>query len=252
MATNKQARAQQKRRYEQLQAKINARQARRRRRQRLVAIIAIIGVVLTFGVVGLVALQGDEAPVLITDPTPTATTTSAILAPAPSYAENRTWDATIDTNKGPITATLDGVAAPQAVASFVYLAQKGFFDGTTCHRVVNVGIFLLQCGSPDGTGSGGPEYRFGPIENAPDDDLYPAGTIAMARVGNDGYSMGSQFFLVYEDSPIFRDSAGGYTVFGMITDGLAILEAIGAAGTSDGGSDGPPVEPIIINEVSVE
>ncbi len=156
MATNKQARAQQKRRYEQLQAKINARQARRRRRQRLVAIVAIIGVVLTFGVVGLVALQGDEAPVLITDPTPTATTTSATLAPAPSYAENRTWDATIDTNKGPITATLDGVAAPQAVASFVYLAQKGFFDGTTCHRVVNVGIFLLQCGSPDGTGSGGP------------------------------------------------------------------------------------------------
>ncbi len=252
MATNKQSRAQQKRRYEQFQAKILARQARRLRRQRFVAITAVVLVVLTFGAAGLWSLQSKESPALVTDPTPTATTAPSALAPAPSYAENRTWNATIDTNMGTITATLDGVAAPQAVASFVYLAQQGYFNGTTCHRVVNEGIYVLQCGSPDGTGSGGPGYTFGPIENAPADDLYPAGTVAMARVGNDAYSHGSQFFLVYEDSPIFADSAGGYTVFGTITSGLAILEAIGAAGTSDGSSDGPPVEPVVIDEVSVE
>jgi peptidyl-prolyl cis-trans isomerase B (cyclophilin B) len=258
MATKKQSRAQQKRRYEQFQAKISARQARRRRRQRFVAIAAIVLVVLTFGAAGLWTLRSDDEPILVTDPTPTTTTTaaattaSAALAPAPSYAEYRTWNATIDTNMGTITATLDGAAAPQTVSSFVYLAQQGFFNGTTCHRVVNAGIYVLQCGSPDGTGFGGPGYAFGPVENAPEDDVYPAGTVAMARVGNDAYSQGSQFFLVYEDSPINSDAAGGYTVFGAITSGLAILEAIGAAGTSDGGSDGTPVEPVIINEVSVE
>ena len=248
MATKKQSRAQQKRRYEQLQAKISARQVRRRRRQRVAAIIAIVLVVLTFGAAGIWALQSNESPPPVAEPT----VTSSALAPAPSYAEYRTWNATIDTNKGTITATLDGAAAPQAVSSFVYLAQQGYFNGTACHRVVNSGIYVLQCGSPDGTGADGPGYTFGPIENAPEDDQYPAGTVAMARVGNDAYSHGSQFFLVYEDSPIFSDSAGGYTVFGTITSGLAILETIGAAGTSDGGNDGTPVEPVIINEVSVE
>jgi peptidyl-prolyl cis-trans isomerase B (cyclophilin B) len=118
--------------------------------------------------------------------------------------------------------------------------------------VVNAGIYVVQCGSPDGTGGDGPGYTFGPVENAPTDDLYPAGTLAMARVGGEAYSMGSQFFFVYRDSQILSDTAGGYTVFGRITTGLAILEAIGAAGTSDGTTDGAPVEPVLINEVSVE
>jgi peptidyl-prolyl cis-trans isomerase B (cyclophilin B) len=257
MATKKQSRAQQKRRYEQLQAKISARQTRRRRRQRIAAIVAVVLVVLTFGAAGIWALQSNDSTPPVAEPTvtssaPEPTVTSSALAPAPSFAEYRTWNATIDTNKGTITATLDGAAAPQAVSSFVYLAQQGYFNGTSCHRLVNYGAYLLQCGSPDGTGSDGPGYRFGPIENAPEDDVYPAGTIAMARVGNDAYSQGSQFFLVYEDSPIISDSAGGYTVFGAITSGLAILETIGAAGTSEGDNDGTPVEPVIINEVSVE
>ncbi len=86
---------------------------------------------------------------------------------------------------------------------------------------------------PGGTGGGGPGYSWGPIENAPTDDVYPAGTIAMARVGNDGASMGSQFFLVYEDSTIPSDSAGGYTVFGHITSGLDVVTTIADAGTVD-------------------
>ncbi len=155
---------------------------------------------------------------------------NSALAPPPSASENRTWNATFDTSAGTITATLDGAAAPQAVASFVTLAKDGFFNGTECHRLVDQGIYVLQCGSPDGTPNGGPGFRFGPIENAPGDDIYPAGTLAMARVGGDAYSMGSQFFFVYQDSTIPSDAAGGYTVFGTITDGLAILEGIGAAG----------------------
>ncbi|HEX7589865.1 MAG TPA: peptidylprolyl isomerase [Demequinaceae bacterium] len=261
MATNKQARAQQKRRYEQFQAKIAARQARRQRRQRIIAIVAIVVVLAAFGAFGMVSLQTNDsaAPTVnVTtspSPTPTATptaTTASGLAPAPSLAEHRTWTATITTNKGVITATLDGAAAPQAVSSFIYLAQKGFFNNSSCHRVVTAGIYVVQCGSPDGTGTGGPGFTFGPVENAPTDDQYPAGTLAMARSGNNAYSMGSQFFFVYRDSQIPSDTAGGYTVFGTITSGLAILEAIGAAGTSDGTTDGAPVEPVLINEVSVE
>lgn len=269
MATNKQARAQQKRRYEQLQAKIAARQARRQRRQRIIALVAIIVVLAGFGAFGVVSMKSKDpetpadyatpsptasqttTPTATTSPSPAATTASG-LAPAPSLAEHRTWNATVTTSKGVITATLDGAAAPQAVSSFIYLARQGFFNDTTCHRVVNAGIYVLQCGSPNGTGSGGPGFTFGPVENAPSDDVYPAGTLAMARVGGDGYSMGSQFFFVYKDSQILSDAAGGYTVFGTITGGLAILEAIGAAGTSDGTTDGAPVEPVLINEVSVE
>ncbi len=258
MATNKQARAQQRRRYEQFQAKIAAREARRRRRNRITAIVAIVVVALGVGTAGFFSFRPSDSPAPSATPSaePSVTTsaapTSSALAPAPSVAENRTWNAAIATSKGDITATLDGAAAPQAVASFVTLARDGFFNGTTCHRLTTGGIYVLQCGSPDGTSTGGPGYTFGPVENAPDNDIYPAGTIAMARVGNDGYSMGSQFFLVYKDSQILSDTAGGYTVFGTITDGLAILEAIGAAGTSDGSVDGSPVEPVTINEVTVE
>jgi len=267
MATNKQTRAQQKRRYEQFQAKIAARQARRQRRQRIVALLAIVVVLVGFGAFGVISLQSKDAPTPTgnvttsistsstaspaSTPSPGATKSSA-LAPPPSLAEHRTWAATITTNKGVITASLDGAAAPQAVSTFIYLAKQGFFNNTTCHRVVTAGIYVLQCGSPDGTGSGGPGFTFGPVENAPTDDQYPAGTLAMARVGGDAYSMGSQFFFVYKDSQIVSDSAGGYTIFGKITDGLAILEAIGAAGTSDGTTDGTPAEPVTISEVSVE
>jgi peptidyl-prolyl cis-trans isomerase B (cyclophilin B) len=257
MATNKQARAQQKRRYEQFQEKIAVRQARRQRRQRVIAIVAIVVVLLGFGAFGVVSLQSKDSATPVGDVTTSyaaspAATTNSSLAPAPSLAEHRTWTATITTNKGVITATLDGAAAPQAVSSFISLAKQGFFNKTSCHRLVNAGIYVVQCGSPDGTGSGGPGYTFGPVENAPTDSNYPAGTLAMARVGGNAYSMGSQFFFVYRDSQIPSDAAGGYTVFGTITSGLAILEAIGAAGTSDGTTDGAPVEPVLINEVSVE
>ncbi len=251
MATKKQIRAQQKRRYEQFQAKIAAREAKRRRRTRVIAFVAIAAVILGAGAFAFSAMRGTPTPIVTMAPSPTASNNSA-LAPPPSVAENRQWTATIVTNKGTITATLDGVAAPQAVASFVTLAKAGYFNGTTCHRLVNQGAYLLQCGSPDGTPSGGPGYTFGPIENAPSDNVYPAGTIAMARASGSAYSMGSQFFMVYGDSPLPADSAGGYTVFGQITDGLAILEGIGAAGTTDGSTDGTPVEPITINEVTVE
>lgn len=169
--------------------------------------------------------------------------------PAPSIAQGKTWEAVLHTSVGDINLSLDGAAAPQAVASFIHLADEGFFDGTECHRLLPDS--LLQCGDPTGTGTGGPNYQFGPIENAPADDLYPAGAVAMARVGGDGESMGSQFFLVFDDVMLPSDQAGGYSVMGSTTSGLELLHDIGEAGTVDGSMDGRPLTRVIIESVEV-
>lgn len=172
--------------------------------------------------------------------------------PSADLAEARIWDGALNLNDQAISLELDGVNAPQAVANFISLAQSGYYENVTCHRLTTAGIFVLQCGDPDGTGGGGPGYNFGPVENAPADDLYLEGTLAMARVGQDGNSMGSQFFIVYGDSSIPSDSAGGYTVFGKITGGLDAVKAIADLGTSDGSSDASPVEPVIMSQISVK
>jgi peptidyl-prolyl cis-trans isomerase B (cyclophilin B) len=142
---------------------------------------------------------------------------------------------------------LDGALAPQAVSSFIDLAGKDFFSGITCHRLTTGGIFVLQCGQSSTTPDGGPGYNFGPIENAPADNLYVKGTLAMARVGSSvlgaeaaATSMGSQFFIVYEDSTISSDEAGGYSVFGKVNSGLEDLQSVIDAGVEGGGADGLP------------
>ncbi|GAB2679012.1 peptidylprolyl isomerase [Thalassiella azotivora] len=170
--------------------------------------------------------------------------------PDPALAEDRTWTSTLSTSEGDITLELFGDLAPQSVASFVHLAREDFFAGTSCHRLTTEGIFVLQCGDPTGTGTGGPGYEWGPVENAPADDLYPAGTLAMARQGNRADSQGSQFFIVYEDSTIPSDSAGGYSVFGRVTGGLDIVQRIAAGGLADDGV--APRLPISIEGVTVQ
>jgi len=174
------------------------------------------------------------------------------LVPDIALSEFRRWEGTIDIDGVGVEVELNGLLAPQAVANFVSLTQDGFYDDTSCHRLVTAGIFVLQCGDPEGTGLGGPGYQFGPIENAPAGDLYPAGTLAMARVGGDGFSMGSQFFIVYEDSVIPSDQAGGYTVFGQVTGGLDELTAtVIAPGVTGDGTDGPPVASAEITRITI-
>lgn len=157
--------------------------------------------------------------------------------PAPSEA------LTITTNRGAIKASLDTEAAPCTVGSFTSLAKQGYFDGTKCHRLTTEDLFVLQCGDPTGTGSGGPGYAF-------DDELtgretYPAGTLAMANAGPD--TNGSQFFLVYADTPL----PPSYTAFGTIdAESLRVVSAIAGAGTADGGADGAPKRDVVITSVS--
>ncbi|WP_430869141.1 peptidylprolyl isomerase [Demequina aurantiaca] len=267
MTSKKQSKAYEQKRHEQLELKIEQTKARQQRNRKIVA-LSVAGVALAALITMIVlALTSDDgAGAASPSPSPSATENAAapeeldvdtagwansLTPPDAALAEGRLWTVEIDTNQGPITVELDGVNAPLAVASFVSLAQDGFFDSTDCHRIVTSGIYVLQCGDPTGTGTGGPAYRFGPPENTPADDTYPAGTLAMARVGNDANSMGSQFFVVYEDSVIPSDTAGGYTVFGEVTQGLAIVEDVAQAGTITGTTDGRPAQSVIINEVSV-
>lgn len=183
---------------------------------------------------------------------PSAAPTNSDLVPDPAIAEARTWTGALNLNEQAIEYELYGDLAPQATANFVSLVRDGYFEGVSCHRLTTAGIYVLQCGDPTGTGTGGPGYNFGPIENAPLDDMYGEGVLAMARVGGDGFSMGSQFFIVYGESQILSDAAGGYTVFGKITSGLESVKEIAAAGTADGSSDGAPINPVSLSGISVE
>jgi peptidyl-prolyl cis-trans isomerase B (cyclophilin B) len=181
-----------------------------------------------------------------------ATDADTTGVPDVSLAEGRLWNGALNLNGQELTFDLAGDLAPQAVANFVSLSKNGFYEGVSCHRLVTSGIYVLQCGDPSGDGSGGPGYNWGPIEKAPEADLYTDGVLAMARRGGDDSSMGSQFFIVYQDSTIPSDAVGGYTVFGSITGGLDLVKAIAEAGTIDGSSDASPLDEVLISSVSVE
>jgi len=179
----------------------------------------------------------EAAPSSSASPT---TTPNSALVPSPTLAEGREWTGVIEVGGKRLEVSLDGLNAPQAVSTFLTLSANKFYADVSCHRLTTAGIFVLQCGDPNGDGSGGPGYNWGPIENSPADNIYKEGVLAMARVGGDASSMGSQFFIVYKDSMIPSDAVGGYTVFGKITAGLSGLEKVFKAGTQDGSGDGKP------------
>ncbi|MEY4349665.1 MAG: hypothetical protein RL719_962 [Actinomycetota bacterium] len=211
-------------------------------------VISIVAILVAVGLQFSYTTYGPGKPK--ESATPVQSTSAEV--PNISLAENREWTGSINLNKTKLSITLDGKAAPQAVANFVSLVKKGFYENTSCHRVTESGLFVLQCGDPTGTGTGGPGYNWGPVENVPKDDIYRAGVLAMARVSNDGYSMGSQFFIVYNNSTLPRDSASGYTVFGKVTKGMEEVIKIAAKGVVDGANDGKPVSPAVLSKLSVK
>jgi peptidyl-prolyl cis-trans isomerase B (cyclophilin B) len=155
--------------------------------------------------------------------------------PAMTIDESAKYTMKLDTTCGEIDIELKASAAPHTVNSFNFLAGKGYFDHSKCHRLTNQGIYVLQCGDPQGTGMGGPGYTI-PDENLKDKSLkggvYPAGTVAMANQYNaqtkqGRNSGGSQFFLVYQDSQLPPD----YTPFGTVSEaGMKVLKKIADAG----------------------
>jgi len=151
------------------------------------------------------------------------------------------------TNCGPVNIALEK-KAPKTAAAMSYLTNRGFFNQTQCHRLTTQGIYVLQCGDPTATGSGGPGFSF-KDENLPKatggSAVYARGTVAMANSGPN--TNGSQFFLVYKDSPL----PPNYSVWGKITSGLDILDQIAGAGVSGGGADGQPSQRVVIVKASV-
>lgn len=166
-----------------------------------------------------------------------------------------TLPARIELREGTIDVLLDRAKSPCAVNSFVSLAHQGYFTSTICHRLTTRGIYTLHCGDPTGTGIGGPGYVFN--EEFPADQLaaeggsrdvsttYPRGTVAM-RSQDDGKN-GSQFFIVYDDSPL----PPVYTVIGTVTDGLDIVSDIASAGATPE-HQGSPRQTVQIMNVVVD
>lgn len=187
--------------------------------------------------------------------TPAVQATNGPNIPAPDTAAGKTFTGELVLNGSTLGVELDGTNAPQAAAVFKSLSDEGYYSGKTCHRLTTGEAFgVLQCGSSTGDGQGDPDYTWGPLENTPADNNYPAGTIAVARTGNNAYGNGTQFFIVYKDTVIPADSAGGYTVVGKVTSGLDVVSNVAAAGITPGSSvtDGAPVEPVTIDSFSLK
>ncbi|GAA2141943.1 peptidylprolyl isomerase [Kitasatospora kazusensis] len=162
--------------------------------------------------------------------------------PAMTVDTGATYTSTLDTSCGKVTLTLDAGKAPHTVNSFAFLSGEQYFDHVKCHRLTTEGIYVLQCGDPTGSGSGGPGYQF------KDENLsgatYPAGTVAMANAGPG--TNGSQFFLVYKDTQL----PPNYTPFGKITGGLDVLQNIATGGVQGGTGDGAPNANVVLNSVT--
>jgi cyclophilin family peptidyl-prolyl cis-trans isomerase len=147
--------------------------------------------------------------------------------------------ATIETSKGTIELELFRDDAPETVANFEKLAGEGFYDGLIFHRVIP--DFMIQGGCPEGTGMGGPGYKFGDEIN---DHKIVRGTLAMANAGPN--TNGSQFFIVTADATPWLD--GKHTAFGQVTSGQDVVDAIQSV---DRDGRDRPVEPVTMEKVTV-
>src|ERR671912_1519733 len=137
--------------------------------------------------------------------------------PAHEIDDNATYEVTIATDKGDIVMDLDPKLAPNTVNNFVALARQGFYDDLAFHRVVPE--FVIQGGDPEGTGRGGPGYRFA---DEPVQGEYTLGAVAMANAGPD--TNGSQFFICIDDCT--RKLTPNYNLFGYVTSGIEVAQAI--------------------------
>lgn len=173
---------------------------------------------------------------------PSGDAAKSVRPPGPTgVATSGTIGYDLKMTEGTVRIVLDPVRAPCTVHAFESLADQGYFDETKCHRLVDSGLFLFQCGDPTGTGRGGPGYTF--ADELDGTESYTKGVIAMANAGPN--TNGSQFFLVYRDSTAL-DRTPNYTVFGEVDpSGIGILERMAAEGQdgSNAAGGGVPNNP---------
>jgi peptidyl-prolyl cis-trans isomerase B (cyclophilin B) len=259
-----------KTRHRQLARVAARRQAerRRRQRQRITVIAVALVVALIGGVLAFAAFTGGETPPAASGtPTPSASSTTepvACGATAPAGANkqpqefskpppmeidpSKTYTATLETSCGTIAIQLLADQAPETVNSFVFLAEKGYFDGTRFHRI-DTRIEIIQGGDPTATGQGGPGYTI--PDELTGNETYGPGVVAMANTGQPN-SGGSQFFIVY--GPKGQSLPPSYTIFGQVVKGLGVVKRIAkipVADPSAGPAGQQPSKTVYIDTVTV-
>jgi peptidylprolyl isomerase len=159
--------------------------------------------------------------------------------------DGKTYTGTLETSHGTIEVELFPDDAPMTVNNFVSLAQEGFYDGTPFHRIVKG--FVIQGGDPTGTGTGGPGYKF---KDEPVKKDYERGTLAMANAGPN--TNGSQFFIVLQD--LRGRLPKNYTIFGRVTSGLDVVDAIANVEVRRGSSGevSSPTQPVTLDKVTID
>ena len=155
---------------------------------------------------------------------------------------NKSYTAVLHTEAGDIEVALAAKETPITVNNFVWLSQKGFYNGTIFHRVLKG--FMIQGGDPKGDGTGGPGYQF---KDEAFSGEYTRGTIAMANAGPN--TNGSQFFIMHADYPLPKN----YVIFGHVTKGLEAVDKIATAPVTTGPSGEPskPITPVKVTSVEI-
>lgn len=175
--------------------------------------------------------------------TSTASTTEVVPVTKVNNEDNKkTHMVTIDTNYGKIVFETYDADAPNTVKNFVTLAEKGFYNGLTFHRVIKG--FMIQGGDPNGNGTGGPGYKFADELNPNTPSFkagYKKGVVAMANSGPN--TNGSQFFIMTADYPL----PNNYTIFGKVVSGQDVVDKIAQVQT---GANDKPISPVTMTKVS--
>lgn len=160
--------------------------------------------------------------------------------PVMAIDTTKEYSATLETSVGKIVIALTAKETPITVNNFIFLAKDKFYDGTIFHRTMPG--FMIQGGDPEGTGMGGPGYKF---NDEPFKGEYTRGTVAMANSGPN--TNGSQFFIMHADYPL----PPNYVIFGKVTSGLEVVDKIATAPTKPGGEGSSPVAPITVTSVTI-
>ena len=191
----------------------------------------------------------DEVACGATQPRTALTPKPQFSAPEQVVKQGTTYEAEIQTSCGTIVVELLADQAPETVNSFVFLAQKGYFDGQRIHRL-DASIDVIQGGDPTGTGTGGPGYSI--PDELTGDESYGPGVLAMANGGPD--TGGSQFFLITGNAGHNLDANPAYTIFGTVGEGLDVAKQIQALPIQDpsAGIEGQqPAESVYLEKVTI-
>jgi cyclophilin family peptidyl-prolyl cis-trans isomerase len=265
VGTTKRERQKAGRQSRRIEAEIAAKKTKRNRNLRNYSIYGIVVLLVAVGIFFAVRDDGDDATASSDTTAPGSTVAPGTTVfsygttecpPATGVTERKatftapfkqcidpakTYTAAIKTNKGDLTVKFDPIQAPGTVNNFVSLALNKYFDGVPCHRIIPT--FVVQCGDPTGSGSGGPGYKF--ADELPRAGQYKVGSLAMANSGPN--TNGSQFFIITGQQGV--DLPPNYSLFGEVTAGAdTTLKALDAVGTP---GEGRPTEAILIQSVTV-